>query len=89
MANRSSIGVRELKANPSKYLRQVRDERATYDITIRGEVVAQLVPPPEPIDRATIEEIIARHNALVERIGEANGEPFSVADLMIEERRDL
>jgi prevent-host-death family protein len=90
MVTKASIGVRELKANPSKYLRDVRDERATYDITIRGEVVARLVPAPVSVSvsQATVDEIIARHKALVKRMGEANSEPFSVVDLMREERRE-
>lgn len=41
-----SIGVRELRQNASKYLRDVK-RGETVEVTERGEPVARLVPVPE------------------------------------------
>jgi prevent-host-death family protein len=41
-----SIGVRELRQNASRYLREVR-RGETVEVTDRGEPVARLVPIPE------------------------------------------
>ena len=43
-ANR--IGVRELRQNLSVYLRHVREQGRTYEVTERGEPVARLTPLP-------------------------------------------
>ena len=40
-----SIGIRELRQNASRYLRDV-EHGETIEITQRGRRVAQLVPPP-------------------------------------------
>ena len=39
-----SVGVRELKEQASQIVRQVREERAPIDITVRGQIVARIVP---------------------------------------------
>lgn len=51
---REEIGVRELKAKASEIIRHIREERASYSITYRGEVVATLGPagPPRELDEA-------------------------------------
>jgi prevent-host-death family protein len=41
---RKSIGVRELRTSASRILRRVRDKRESVDVTVRGEVVARIVP---------------------------------------------
>ncbi|MDQ3644820.1 MAG: type II toxin-antitoxin system prevent-host-death family antitoxin [Actinomycetota bacterium] len=41
-----SIGVRELRQNASRYLREVK-RGATVEVTERGEPVARLVPVPD------------------------------------------
>jgi prevent-host-death family protein len=38
------IGVRELRQNLSVYLRQIREQGRSYEVTERGEPVAQLTP---------------------------------------------
>lgn len=40
------IGVRELRQNLSVYLRQIREQGRSYEVTERGEPVAQLTPLP-------------------------------------------
>jgi prevent-host-death family protein len=44
------VGVRELKANASELVRQVREQRAEYVVTHRGRPVAKLVPIPDPAE---------------------------------------
>ena len=39
-----SIGVRELKTHVSRVLRSVRDSGETVEVTVRGRVIARLVP---------------------------------------------
>ena len=41
-----SISVTELEQNISQVLRQMRDQRECVQVTIRGDVVALLVPAP-------------------------------------------
>jgi hypothetical protein len=38
------LGVRELKANATRILRQVRDSRASYVLTHRGHAVGVILP---------------------------------------------
>jgi len=45
-----TIGVRELKERASEIVRQVREERATFDVTYRGRVVARLTPVEQTAD---------------------------------------
>jgi prevent-host-death family protein len=44
-----SVGIRDLKARLSAYLREVKNGQ-TIDITDHGEVVARLVPVPKTLD---------------------------------------
>ena len=47
-----AIGIRELKARASEVVRAVKERRARYVITLRGQPAAILVPldavPPQP-----------------------------------------
>jgi len=40
----TSVGVRELKQRTSEVLRKVRERQERVEVTLRGEVVAMLVP---------------------------------------------
>jgi prevent-host-death family protein len=40
----SRVGIRELRQNLSVYVRRVREEGRAYEVTERGEPVAQLRP---------------------------------------------
>jgi len=84
-----SVGVRELKQNPSRYLRLVRDEREAFDITIRGEVVARLVPVDRRPDPTELAEYWQRHHQLAEELSRYCSEPFSAVEAIREQRRDL
>jgi prevent-host-death family protein len=43
-STRKFVGVRELKTNAARILREVRDCRASYVITHRGRAVAVILP---------------------------------------------
>jgi len=87
-----TVGIRELKARLSKYLREVKAGPTIY-ITDRGKPVGRLVPP----DQSLQQRVEAMLNA---GLAEWNGKPLppmkptarlkggrSIADLIIEERR--
>ena len=63
-----SIGVRELKKRLSEVLRDVRSGE-TLEVTIRGEVVARLVPPPGTTDPDTIHKELRDVEQLAIEIG--------------------
>lgn len=42
--SRKVVGVRELKANAARILREVKDSRASYILTNRGSAVGVLLP---------------------------------------------
>ncbi len=54
--SKKSVGVRELRQNLSKYLKEVK-EGETFRVTERGRPVAALGPPPEEAD--SLEDLIA------------------------------
>jgi len=66
----TTVGVRELRQNLSKYLRRVKDGEA-LDVSERGRVVARLVPLAEGLERYS--ELAERFGASVpqERLEEA------------------
>jgi prevent-host-death family protein len=51
------VGVRELKANAARILREVRDSRASYILTHRGHAVGVILPvdPMEADDSDAVE----------------------------------
>ena len=86
-----SVGIRDLKARLSEYIRVVKSGQPVV-ITEHGKVVARLMPVPQSLD----EEIQAMIDA---GIVEWNGKPLppvknpprvrgskTVADLLIEDR---
>ena len=82
------IGVRELKENASEVLRRVREEQATYRITYRGRVVAELSPSPRgDKDDENWERIWAEMDELAEEIGKEWPEGVSAVDAIREQRR--
>lgn len=52
------VGIRELRQNLSVYLRRVREDGRSYEVTERGEPVARLTPL-EDRPRSLIEQMIA------------------------------
>jgi prevent-host-death family protein len=87
------VGVRELKAQASEIVRQVRENRARYIITYRGEPVGLLMPldeaSPSPLSSGqdggeTPWETLTR---LGQEIGQGWQSPLSSAELLSEMRR--
>lgn len=89
MKSSGSVGVRELKENPSKYLRMARDENMELDIAIRGEVVARLVPVRRDVDQAEIDAALERHRQLAEEISNFWPDGVSAIEAIREQRREL
>jgi prevent-host-death family protein len=85
-----TIGVRELKERASEILRRVREERATFDVTYRGRVMARL-SPVEPT-QADIEESLRLLDEL-EHIGAEISKrlegPVDAVEIVRKVRRDL
>jgi prevent-host-death family protein len=58
------VGIRELRQNLSVYVKRVREEGRAYEVTERGEPVAQLTPldgrPMSRIERMIADGRIAR-----------------------------
>jgi prevent-host-death family protein len=86
-----SVGVRELKARLSEYLRRVRTGE-TIVITDHGQPVGRIVPAEQPLDaklRAMVEAgTLAWSGHRLEPmvpVAQVRG-PHSVADLLIEDR---
>ena len=87
-----TVGVRELKARLSEYLRQVKQGR-TIIITERGKPVGRLVPTGQSLEQ--------RLQVMIDAgLAEWNGKPLpparpvaklkggkTIADLIIEDRR--
>ena len=87
----SSVGIRELKANLSKYLRRVKSGR-TVLITDRGKPVGRIVPVEQPLEerlRSMMEAglLVWSGNKLepMGPLGSVRGER-TVADLLIDDR---
>jgi len=82
------IGLRELKANASSILRQVRERGVQYVVTLRGEPVGVLLPldaagEPHPAEAPVWEELAC----LSVEIGRAWLAGATSADLLAEQRR--
>lgn len=56
------IGIRELKTRTSEIMRQVRDQRARYVITYRGQPVGILLP----LDKTDLEERLLTEPSLAD-----------------------
>ena len=91
------VGVRELKDNATKIVRQVREEQAEYVITYYGRPVAVLLPVDEDwledeAKRAAeatspSEEIAAEMEALRREIDQSWTSDKSGVELVSEQRR--
>ncbi len=88
----NTVGIRDLKAQLSKYLRMVQ-AGATITITDRGKPVGRLVPPGRNhIDQ--VEQMIASgvaewngHLVAERKASVYNTSDKSASDIIIEERR--
>ena len=89
MATAKSFGIRELKLNPGKILRMVRESNESVELTIRGEVVARLVPVRQEPDIEEIEAFWRRHDEIGHEISKKWPNGVSAQDAVNDVRRDL
>ena len=68
-----TVGIRELKANPSAILRRVRLKGEAIEITYRGEVVARIIPAGPPVGAGTAQAAWSDIDALSAEIGALAG----------------
>lgn len=87
----TTIGVRELKNEAPRIVREVRETQAEYIVTVRGEPAVIIRPfTAEDAERLRLANV-GRHldalEALAERIGDTWTSPKSGVDLIDEQRR--
>jgi len=85
-----TVGIRELKQQTSKILRQVREKGEIIEITYHGEIVARLVPvtPPEA-SREDVAAVWADLDQLTAEISARWPEGVSAVEAIREVRREL
>jgi prevent-host-death family protein len=85
------IGVRELKNRASEIVREVRESKASYVVTVRGEPVAELRPLGVKTIRERREEeadeIMREVEDLSRRISRAWKSSKTAVELVEEQRR--
>lgn len=85
-----SVGIRELKEQASQILRQVREERAPIDVTMRGQVIARIVPVEQtPLGGAEAASVWAEIDALAAEIGARWPREVAALDTVNDVRREL
>jgi prevent-host-death family protein len=89
----AQVGVRELKTRASEIIRAVRERRARYVVTYRGQPVGLLLPLDEPSQGGVAAGGAQGDDAWEEltRLGEEIGRdwrsPLTSAELLSEMRR--
>ncbi len=81
------IGIRELKARASEVVRAVKEHRAKYIITQRGEPVAVLCPVDAVIPSPDPNEVWARLEAIRAELEKGWHSEKSSIDILSEMRR--
>ena len=81
-----SVGIRELKRDASRIIRQVRETGEEMVVTVRGEVVAVLVPVAPP-RRARRRSPWSDFDALAREIGRRWPRGTSASAAVREQRR--
>lgn len=84
------IGVRELKEHTSEVLRRVREDKATYQITYRGRIIAELAPTSyADRENEDWDSIWAEMDELAAEISKKWPRGVSAVDAVREQRREL
>ena len=87
MAKEKEIGIRELKTRASEVVRTVKEQRARYVITQRGNPAALIVPLEADYARAKADEVWERLEKLREEIGKGWQSEKSAVEILSEIRR--
>lgn len=84
------IDIREWKTRGSEVMRRIREEGASYELTLRGEVLARLEGGAAGEERRRRSlEILAEMEELAAEISEVWPKGVSAVDAVREQRRDL
>ena len=84
-----AVGVRELKQRASELVRLVREEGEEIDVTLRGEVVARLVPVKPKLSPEQVQALMAEMDQVASEISAYWPEGVSAVEAVREERRQL
>ena len=84
----NKVGIRELKAQVSELVRHVREEGAVYEITVRGQPAARLVPveTSSPMSRTEIDLWNAKMDDIADELAEIVDGPTNASDIIRDER---
>ncbi len=86
-----TVGVRELKNQASRVIREVVEEKAEYVVTLRGEPLALLRPltreETASLQRGEQQEALKEMRALAGRVGAAWTSDKTAVELVGEQRR--
>jgi prevent-host-death family protein len=86
-----TIGIRELKNQISRIVREVREDGAEYVITLHGEPVAVLRTftdqDAQRLQQDEVTEALAEMRSLAEQVAAAWTSPKSGVELIDEQRR--
>ncbi|MBC8496203.1 MAG: type II toxin-antitoxin system prevent-host-death family antitoxin [Anaerolineales bacterium] len=87
----TKIGIRELKNQATRILREVREETAEYIVTLRGEPVAVIRPftneDAENLRQVEVETELAQMKYLANQVAASWTAPKSAVELVEEQRR--
>lgn len=85
------VGVRELKNQASRVIRQVSEEMVEYVVTLRGEPVALLRPltkeEAQRLRQAEVDESLDEMKALAQQVADAWISDKSGVQLVADQRR--
>jgi len=86
-----TIGVRELKNQASRLIREVSEQMVEYVVTVRGEPVALLRPltkdEAQRLRREEVDASLAEMKALAQQVADAWVSDRSGVQLIAEQRR--
>ena len=86
------IGVRELKEQTSRVLREVRESGEIFEVTNRGRVIARLVPAghrPPVAEQEKVAAVWADMDQLAAEIAAHWPKGVSAVEAVREQRREL
>lgn len=83
------IGIRDMKAHASEVMRDVRENRARYVVTHRGEPVGVIVPysPKEERQPLSPDESWSQLFTALEALGKSWNTPLTSVEVLDEMRR--